>query len=260
MTWRKLIASLLLLAFAGLHVMGWWWMRDWTGLVWAGGCLAAVTALWARWGWARWFALGIGVTGVVGCAGVLLALPSSAFAVGDRPFLAGQALAFSALAAVLSGRRMREAYEQRAGWPASGWRDRTLGLAVICSVGISAMLLRRFGLWWHGEQPLHLLGSGLALLAAVFGAILTYRRRTAGLLLLGLAGGAAVIAGVDSVRSVLFLAPRIDGQACSLDAWQAYQRLAHAAMAGAGLATGALTALAALAVFLGPMIAFLRRR
>jgi hypothetical protein len=132
---------------------------------------------------------------------------------------------------------------------------------LICSVGISATLLRRFGLWWHGEQPLHVLGCGLALLASVFGAILTYRRRTAGILLLGLAGGAAVIAGADSVRSVLLMAPRLDGrQACSPESWDAYQRLAYTAMAGAGLATGALAALAAVAVFLGPMIAFVRRR
>lgn len=259
---RPRIAFLLLLGLAGF-------MQRQIFLV-----PALVLGAWAvyrRWSWARFYVLAIGVAGLVGHLGLWAlaavhpkvevvsfghawSLYSVCLAILEQVTLP---LLFTLLLGSMIGPSMGHEYEAKVGWHSCTWRERVLGLAIICSGGIVAMLIPQLQiLSVSAALPLV-----LVLIATLGGAILSFRRKTIGLLLLGCAGIAALIFGLKGGAILLHEAQANPDPAfgCFTARGFYFRAMMTTAMTVAGLVCGAATALAALVAFVGPMFRFLRR-
>ncbi|RMH36705.1 MAG: hypothetical protein D6689_21945 [Deltaproteobacteria bacterium] len=197
----------------------------------AGVYAVAFVGLVAGYFWARWFAIGVGISGLV--SGAL-----SIWQIGPEPLLVFYGATHAVAALALWGGRMAEAFDGR-----SDWRDRfhmdenathRLGKSVI-RVGVSLPYIVLYAL-----APRDGAGTAIAALAlAAAGAYGLARLRTWGVFALA---GAAVTAAASAAGALPATASGV-----GLD------------VAGLGLAAGILLAAAA-APFAGPMVRYLRAR
>jgi hypothetical protein len=261
---RPHIAFLLLLALAGF-------MHEHIFVV-----PAFVLGAWAvyrRWSWARFYVLAVGVAGLVGHLGLwaLAAMHPKVelVSIGQAwsPYSVCLAileqvtlpLLFTLLLGSMLGPSMGDEYEAKVGWHSCTWRERVLGLAIICSGGIVAMLVPQLRVMPPTTVSLPLV---LVLVATLGGAVLSFRRKTIGLLLLGGAGLAALLLGLKGGAILLHEVQANPDPAfgCFTARGFYFRAMLTTAMTIAGLVCGAATALMALAAFVGPMFRFLLRR
>jgi hypothetical protein len=228
-------------------------------------------AVYRRWSWARFYVLAVAVTGLLGHLGlwVLAAVHPKVEVVSLGYVWSVAAVCLAVLEQVtlpillalllgaMAGPGVSDGYEARVGWHSCSWRERVLAAAIICSGGIVAMLVQQIGLRAAG-QALPLLALLLATLA---GAILSFRRLTIGLLLLGGAGIVTLVIGIEGMALLLREAQTNPDPVfgCGFARGHYFRALFTYAMTSAGLVCGATTAVTALLVFLGPMVRFLRR-
>lgn len=264
---RKILASLGLLGFAGLH--GWamlHWGTGWdrvTSGVFSAGDLLAVVALWAGWFWARWYVQGIGVVGLLNCAALGLMARHVYWIGGEAVWIGIQAAAFLGLLVLMSGRSMRAAYDAKPSplntWNMARWEVRALRWALVLGVATLPMLFRYIGTsaHWMGDGERALTVATTLLLAGAVGLLLV--QRSAGLLLMVLAGAGTAYLAVDAARGLVAqLQAPPPPNLCGFAYGEHLRMLVDTAMVGAALVPGAVAAVAVFAVFLRPMLRFLR--
>jgi hypothetical protein len=263
MIWRRTLASIILGVYAVLHgnAATWevdTWFRVCSG-VYSLGYLGAAAALWARLFWARWYVQGIGLAGLLNCLGLAALAPLVPHTGWEAASVAIQAGAFVALLASMAGRRMSEAYDLRPSrfnhWDLTSLHVRALRWALVLSVAALPMVLRYAGTDapWIGPGARAM--AALVTVALAASIVLVLLQRSLGLLLL-LVSGLGVIWLAQDAASAL---GAVDVQDPCLAQHRLRWLLAETAMIGAAVIPGALMALTAFAVFLRPMIRFLRR-
>lgn len=255
MTARKIFASLILLAFAGMHAWGSYHGYDSTiSAIYAAGLLVAAGALLFEFHWARFFGLGIAATGVLGCGVMLLMYGHT------EGFIWGQAVGFALLGALLFGKRMSERYEAKAGWGDGTIREHTLSWAVIFNFAMLPMLLKYLGNEGSWITDLVRVATAGTLALASIAVFLLLRRRTAGLLLLAACGVSSIFLAVGAAAGLEGLiagAGKVD-MLCGTAHWMRTMQITETAMVVAGVIPGALAALLATAAFARPMIRLMR--
>ncbi len=270
---RRIAASVILVLFAVLHgytahaalssgSSAFYWLGI-CSVVFAAGYGVATLALWRGWFWARWLGLGIGVVGLLNCLTFAWLSHSGALAAfGSELTWAGlQGVGFAALLALLSGRRMVEAYDESPS-PRNHWRYdvrsmRILRWAVVLNIAVLPMLLKHVGnsaFWLScGSRSV----AALTAIALLAGLVLVVMQRTAGLLLLGLGGLSTIyLAGASSCG----LAAMLSGGPWSGSSLGYQLALLDTALISTAFLPGALAALAAVAAFAGPITRYLRGR
>jgi hypothetical protein len=265
---RRLVISVILAVFAVLHAHGAWrWLDGWPAVcstVFAGGYLFAIWTLWRGYFWARWFVQGIAVVGALNCAavawlwGAWKVAPSSeeVWAIGI------QGGAFVALLILLAGRSMAARFDRQPSphnrWDLDAGPVRLLRVALVVNFAALPMLLLYLGNQGGWVTPTTRWVTGAVLLVLTAALALLILQRTAGLLLLGLAGvgtiwiAAGAATGIDAM-----LATSMRGW-CGYAVGQHHFQLINTAMVASAVLPGALAAVAALVAFVAPMIRFLR--
>lgn len=257
MTTRKYLASIILLAFAAMH--GWACYKGYTPIisgVFSAGLVAGAAALLLRFFWARLFALGVAITGTVGC-GVLLVMYTG----GDKLFFYAQGVGFILLGLLLMGAKMAEQYEGQAGWTNLTIREQLLSWAVVLNVAMLPMLVKYLGSDGGWVTDTTRAGTVVTLATAAVALFLLLRRRTAGLLLLGGAGvGAMILAAgaLDGLRTLLQPVQAGGELLCGTAIMYQAMQATETAMVVAGVVPGALAALLCTLAFAGPMIRLMR--
>jgi hypothetical protein len=262
MIWRRTLASIILGLYAVLHgnAATWevdTWFRICSG-VYSLGYLAAIVFLWARFFWARWYVQGIGLAGLLNCVGLAFLAPHVPHTGWEAASVAIQAGAFLVLLTSMAGRRMSEAFDHRSSrfnhWDLTSLHVRALRWALVLSVAALPMTLRYAGTDAPWIGPGARAVAALVTVALAGAIVLVVLQRSLGLLLL-LASGLGVIWLAQDAATPL----RALAQDPCLAQQQVRWLLADTAMIGAAVIPGALMALTAFAVFLRPMIRFLRR-
>jgi hypothetical protein len=266
---RRLLISLILAGFAALHGhAAWFWLGGWLALcstVFAAGYLFAIWTLWRGYFWARWFVQGIAVVGALNCAALAwLWAAKEVYPTTEEVWAIGiQGAAFVALFALLAGRRMAARYDRRPSphnrWDLDARPVRLLRGALVVNFAALPMLLMYVGSRgaWVTPATRWLTAAVLVLLAAALALLIL--QRTAGLLLLGLAGIGTVWIAIGAAAGIdALLATSLEG-ACGHAVGQHHLRLVNTAMVASAVIPGALAAVAAVVAFFAPMIRFLRR-
>lgn len=265
MIWRRLLASIILGLYAVLHAnAATWdmnlWFRVCSG-VYSLGYLAAAVSLWARFFWARWYVQGIGLAGLLNCVGLAILAPHVPHTGWEAASVAIQACAFVVLLVLMAGRRMSEAYDLRSSrfnhWDLTSLHVRALRWALVLSVAALPMMLRYTGTDAPWIRPGVQIVAALVTVMLAATIVLVLLQRSLGLLLL-LICGAGIIWLAQDAASTLGELTRSFEEPC-LAQHKLRWLLADTAMIGAAVIPGALMALTAFALFLRPMIRFLRR-
>lgn len=157
----------------------------------------AFFALVAGYFWARWYAIGVAMSGLISAV-------ISVFQVGTEPVLMFYGLTHGAVALILWGNAMAKGFDGQASWREKFHMDEhatnRLGKAVI-RVGISLPYILLYALAPKEGQGLELAALlGLGLATAGFAAIV--RLRTWGILALGGAAGMMGVASLSANTSV----------------------------------------------------------
>ncbi len=207
-----------------------------------GRCFAALAgiyglgffALVAGYFWARWFVIGIGMSGLISAI-------ISVVQIGFEPTLVFYGATHGAAAAFLWGKAMAERFDGRPGWRERFHMDENgshrLGKAVI-RLGVSLPYMIMYALAPRDGSAVELaVLGGVALAAAGMWAIV--RLRTWGVFALGGAG----VAALASLSATQHIAPLGNGYAVDIGSL--------------GAAAGLLLIMAA-APFVGPMVRYLR--
>ncbi len=255
MTARKIFASLILLGFAALH--GWSSYNGYDSMIsaiYAAGLGVGAAALLLNFHWARFFGLGIAATGVAGCAVMHL------FGHDGGWFMWTQTIGFVLLGLVLMGRRMSEKFEGQAGWGDGTLREHTLSWAVIFNFAMLPMLVKYLGNDGDWVTAVVRVVTAVTLTLATIAVFLLLRRRTAGLLLLGVSGVMSVFLAVSAAAGLqALMAVDLSGQWMCGTAYMIHSmHLTETAMVVAGVVPGALASLLAMVSFAGPMIRLMR--
>ena len=256
MTTRKFLAAIILLAFAAMH--GWGCYQGYAPIIsgiFAAGLVAGAAALLMRFFWARLFALGISITGAVGC-GVLITMDGW----GNDWFFYAQAAGFIMLGLLLLGSKMADHYEGRVGWTVGTVREFLLTWSVVLNFAMLPMLLKYLASDGAWITDMTRAGTAITLSAAAVALFLLLRRRTAGLLLLGGAGVGAMILAAGALDGLRALLQPVDTSEMLCGTAVMYQQMqaAEAAMVVAGVVPGAAAAVICLLAFTGPMIRLMR--
>ena len=265
---RRVLACLILTGFGLLHLYSavGGMTRGWAAVcavVFGLGDLVAVYALWRRYFWARWLGQGIAVVGALNCAALgLLWVSQSAFSPTDAEviFYGVQGAAFVALFALLTGRKLAAGYDFNASprnrWDLSEAPVRLLRWALVLNIAAWPMLFKYIGSGAAGCGTRMLC---IALSVTLFGAlVLVTLQRTIGLLLLAASGIGTIVVAADAAAG---LSAMLQPQpfTCGFAYGLRMQAIADTAMIGAAFIPGAIAAVAVFAVFVGPMVRFLRR-
>jgi len=266
---RRLLVTLILASFAALHAhAAWRWLDGWLAIcstVFAAGYLFATWALWRGYFWARWFVQGIAVVGALNCAALawLWAAKEVFPATAEIWAIGIQGAAFVALFALLAGRRMVAHYDRRPSphnrWELDAGSVRLLRAALVVNFAALPMLLMYLGSEGHWVTSATRWLTGAALIVLTAALVLLILQRTAGLLLLGLAGIGTVWIAIGAAAGIdAMLATSFDGM-CGHAVGQHHLRLMNTAMVASAVFPGALAAVAAVVAFAAPMFRFLRR-
>lgn len=224
---RRVLAASILAAYAVLHGMeGSWFFSI--------ACLAGAAFVIRPVFWARRYAMGIALAGMLNVA---------AFYAYWRELLWIQGVAFAALFVALVGKEMRATFDERAAhWRFDHWTMHVLGAALSLNVAGIGMLVQYAG-GTSGSESLRASAFCLAALLSI-GSIASARGRIAGLFAMTLAGAASIWLGWTAVATTTM---------CSAQQFEAVKSLS-------GFGPAALGSLACFAVFLGPMVRFVRNK
>jgi hypothetical protein len=244
---RRALAAVLLLLGTAMWGYALGWETGWGFLcaaVFAAGDLLAATGIALRWFWARWLGLGIGLVGMLNIA-TWIALRG----VDTQWFMLAQTAAFPLLFLLLWGRPMRAAFDHSPS-PWNPWRqaspgDGVLRVAMVCNIATAPMMLSYGCIEGLTTQTRAFAIATAALLALAV--VLVGLRRSAGVLLMAVAGGATVVIGLGALPTLL--SPCTDPM-----------RALWLSTALTAFPPAVLGALATLGVFARPMVRFLRAR
>lgn len=255
---RRILATTILAGFAWLHAAGAFYgagaMR-FAAVFFAAACAVGAVALVRPTFWARRFALGIALAGLLNCAAYFGYFRE----LGGRWLGAVQVGAFAALLLSLLGSKMRERYDERAPhWTFDHPTMHVLASTLSLNVAGVGMLVYYACLdaSWTTE---HLrLGALLAAVGLAAGSIAAARGRIVGLFLMAGAGVASLWLGARAFELVAARAHLVAecGEWAAWFAWGKWETV----KAIVGFAPAALASLLCFGVFLRPMLRFLRSR
>ena len=224
---RRLLAASILAAYAVLHGMEGTWFFS-------AACAAGAIVMLRPTFWARRYAMGIALAGLLNIA---------AYWAYWRELAWIQGIAFAALFLSLVGKKMRGVFDERAAhWKFDHWTMHVLGGALSLNVAGIGMLVQ-YANGGAGSESLRASAFCLAALLSV-GSIVSARGRIAGLFAMTLAGGAAIWLGFQAVAHTAM---------CSPQQFEAVKAIS-------GFGPAALGSIACFAVFLGPMVRFVRNK
>lgn len=256
---RRILAATILGAYALLHGVGaafytFGGMRLCAAFF-SIACAVGAVALLRPTFWARRYAMGIALAGLLNCAAYFAVFRN----LGGYCFGVAQLGAFAALFALLLGPRMRATYDELAPhWKFDHPTMHVLASALSLNVAGTGMLVYYACMDASWTTPA-LRGGALAIAAALAaGSIAAARGRILGLFLMTAAGVASMWLGFrayEVVTSPAYLAGRC-GEWVTWLAWGKWETV----KAIAGFAPAALGSLLTFGVFLGPMVRFVRNR
>jgi hypothetical protein len=254
-TARRALAVTILATYAALHASGAWLgegaMR-WCFAFYSIACAVGAFALVRKTFWARRFAMGIAIAGLLNCAAYFAYFRTVTFGVA-------QLGAFAALFLVLLGKRMRETYDERAPhWQFDHPTMHMLASALSLNVAGVGMLVYYACLDESWTTPS--LRAGALCLAAILsiGSIASARGRIAGLFLMTAAGAASLWLGWHAFEVASRPAPAF--ASCGLwESWRAWGKW-ETVKSIVGFAPAALGSILCFGVFLGPMVRFVRNQ
>ncbi len=216
-------------------------------------CAVGVVGLLRPAFWARRYAIGIGIAGLLNCAVYFAYFQDLA----GWCFGIAQLAAFATIVVALLGKRMRAHYDERAPhWKFDHWTMHVLAGALSLNVAGIGMLAYYACMDETWTTPQLRAGAfGLAVVMSV-GSILSARGRILGLFVMTGAAVASVWLGWSAIEHVTSPAYRMNE--CGLwQEWLAWGRW-ETIKSIVGFAPAALGSIACFAAFLGPMIRFVR--
>ena len=256
---RRYLAASILAAYAALHAYGafaaTYGAMRFCAAFFSLACAVGAVALVRRTFWARRYAMGIGVAGLLNCVAFFGWFRGA----GGLWFGGAQAAAFALLVVALLGRKMRAFYDELAPhWDFDHPTMHLLATALSLNVAGIGMLVYYACLdaGWTTEG----LRAGALATAALLavGSIVAARGRIAGLFLMTLAGAFSLWLGWSALQAMS--TPMDMGESCGMwFAWRAWGRW-ETFKSIVGFAPAALASLLCFAVFLGPMVRFVRHR
>jgi hypothetical protein len=224
---RRLLAASILAAYAVLHGTESSWFFS-------AACAVGAIVMLRPVFWARRYAMGIALAGLLNIA---------AYYMYWRELAWIQGIAFVALFVSLIGKKMRKTFDERAThWKYDHWTMHVLGGALSLNVAGIGMLVQ-YASQGAGSESLRASAFCLAALLSV-GSIVSAHGRIAGLFAMTLAGGAAIALGFQAVAHTTM---------CSPQQFEAVKAIS-------GFGPAALGSIACFAVFLGPMVRFVRNK
>ena len=256
---RKTLASLALLGLAAIHIrgvaMGW---GQAISVLYAGGMIAGAVALLRDCFWARLYVLGVLIWNLMGLVTLWGAMGTDLGEALDGGCLWVSLLPYLPVA-LLAGRRAARHYEGQRLWGVGPWRSLVLSWSVILNVAMVHGLVQYLVSWgdWIGAGLRALTAATLAGAVAARGLLLDPpppRRR-----LFGLCGGAATVLAIAAAVGLHQLILSGVHPFCGDGYAQHFGLIFDTAVVLAGLVSGALAALAAVAAFGRPMVRYLRR-
>ena len=256
---RRLLAATILAGYAVLHGAGavafTYGAMRFCAAFFAVACAVGAVALVKPTFWARRYAMGIAIAGLLNCAAYFGYFRD----LGGWCFGGLQLGAFGALFALLLGRRMREHYDERAPhWTFDHPTMHMLASALSLNVAGIGMLVYYacMDAWW-APQGLRLGALVLAAVLAV-GSISAARGRILGLFLMTGAGVASLWLGREALAFV-GKPTYLGGHCGEWVTWLAWGRW-ETFKAIVGFVPAAVGSLLCFTVFLGPMVRFVRNR
>jgi hypothetical protein len=256
---RSLLAATILAGYAVLHGTGALWYTEgparFCAAFFAVACAVGAVVLARPTFWARRYAMGIALAGLLNCAAYFGYFRD----LGGYSFGAAQLGAFAALFVLLLGKRMRARYDELAPhWKFDHPTMHLLTAALSLNVAGIGMLVYYACLDASWTTTGLRLGALVIASLLALGSISATRGRIAGLFLMTVAGAASLWLGWHAFEHVT--AARYLGAHCGVwESWQAWGRW-ETVKSIVGFAPAALGSLLCFAVFLGPMIRFLRNR
>ena len=239
---RIYLAAAGLAVYAALHGAGAVWFTSgsmrFCAAVYALGCAVGAFGLLRRTFWARRYAMGVGLAGLLNCAAYFGYFRE----LGGIWFGGAQLAAFVGIFALLMGKKMRAHFDDLAPhWQFDHPTMHLLAAALSLNVAGIAMLVYYACLEGVGSDGLRVGSLATAALLAI-GSVSAARGRILGLFLMTVAGGVSLWLGWQAVHDMT-----VSSQ------WETFKSVL-------GFLTAAIGSLLCFGVFLGPMVRFLRNR
>ena len=265
---RRIVVALGLLAYAVLHgssALGWTdGVQRGCAAFWSIACMVGAVSLLRPTFWARRYCIGIGIAGLLNAAAYFAYFRH----IGGLWFGATQTTAFAAIVLLLSGKKMRALFDERA----SHWRFdhptmHMLAAALSFNVAGVAMLVYYATLDEAWTTPGLRAGALVTAVVLAAGTLASTTGRIFGLFVMTLAGLASLGLGWLAYQHAHDVAPCI-WEAIPRDAarycreaseWMAWGRW-ETIKSVVGFVPAAVGSLLCFGVFLGPMIRFVRNR
>ena len=244
---RRFLAAAILAGYAALHAYGAYAYAEgamrFCFAFFSVACSVGAAALVGRTFWARRYAMGIGIAGLLNCAAYF----GWFHGLGGLWFGVAQAGAFAALVALLLGRKMREYYDDLAPhWQFDHPTMHLLATALSFNVAGVGMLV------YYGCLDSSPTAFAIAAVLAL-GSISAARGRILGLFLMTGAGLASIWLGLHAVETV----PHAVGACGMWNAWAAWVRW-ETFKSVIGFIPAAIASILCFSAFLVPMVRFLR--
>lgn len=255
---RIYLAAAGLAVYAALHGAGAIWFTSgpmrFCAAVYAAGCALGAFALLRRTFWARRYAMGVGLAGLLNC----IAYFGYFRELGGIWFGGAQLAAFVGIFALLFGKKMRAHYDELAPhWQFDHPTMHLLAAALSLNVAGIAMLVYYACLEGVGTDVLRAESLAIAAVLAV-GSISAARGRILGLFLMTVAGAVSLWLGWQAVRE----ATTPVSVSCACGNWLAWHAWGQweTFKSVLGFLPAAIGSLLCFGVFLGPMVRFVRNR
>ncbi len=264
---RRVLAITVLAAYSVLHTA--------TALFWIEGplrfclafygiaCAVGAVALARPTFWARRYAIGIGIAGLLNCAAFFGYFHDFSHGFGGRCFGVVQLAAFVGLVVALLGKRMRAHYDERAAHWHFDHGSHVVGMHMLAgalSFNVAGIGMLVYYACLDESWTTPQLRAGALMVAAVLsvGSILSARGRILGLFTMMGAGALSLYLGYlafDHVSDPTYVIH-------DCGAWQAWQTWGQweTFKSVVGFVPAGLGSLLCFGVFLGPMIRFVRTR
>lgn len=255
---RRILAALGLLAYAILHGVSTFSLDAplrYCTAIYSIGCAIGAIALLRPTFWARRYVIGIGIAGLLNCVAYFAYFKQ----MGGLWFGAGQLAAFVAIILLLLGKRMRAFYDERA--PHWKFNHPTMHvLAAALSLNVAGVAMLVYYACMDAAWTTDGLRAGALSLAVLLsmGSIAAARGRIVGLFLMLASASAAIWLGWSAIEFVT--KPTFTAGYCGAwETWRVWGKW-ETVKSVVGFAPGALGSLLCFAVFLGPMVRFVRNR